>query len=86
MFCRFVINLRLLIEWKVICSVAFKRRQMETQAFNFAASRFVPVAIGLFSWNSGGRLGLFQCVTGIWLMYCTYAMTVDLALGAKAWV
>jgi len=25
-------------------------------------------------------------VTGIWLMYCTYAMTVDLALGAKAWV
>jgi hypothetical protein len=28
-------------------------------------------------------VGLFQFVTGIWLMYCTYAMTVDLALGAK---
>jgi hypothetical protein len=41
----------------------------------------------LFSWSSGARLvGLFQFVTGIWLMYCTYAMTVDLALGAKAWV
>jgi hypothetical protein len=40
-----------------------------------------------FSWRLGGRLvGLFQVVTGIWLMYCTYAMTVDLALGAKAWV
>jgi hypothetical protein len=24
--------------------------------------------------------------TGIWLMYCTYAMTLDLALGAKAWI
>jgi len=35
----------------------------------------------------GGRLvGLLQFITGIWLMYCTYAMTVDLALGAKAWV
>lgn len=41
----------------------------------------------LFSWRSGGRLvGLLQVVTGIWLMYCTYAITVNLALGAKAWV
>jgi hypothetical protein len=41
----------------------------------------------LLSWNSGLRLiGLFQLVTGIWLMYCTYAMTVNLALGAKAWI
>jgi hypothetical protein len=41
----------------------------------------------LFSWSAGSRLaGLFQFVTGIWLMYCTYAITVDLALGAKAWV
>lgn len=40
-----------------------------------------------FSWRAGGRLvGLLQVATGIWLMYCTYAMTVDLALGAKAWV
>jgi hypothetical protein len=41
----------------------------------------------LFSWNSGGRaIGLFQFITGIWLMYCTYATTVDLALAAKAWI
>jgi hypothetical protein len=47
----------------------------------------VEIPTRLFAWSSGGRLvGLFQVVTGIWLMYCTYAMTVDLALGAKAWV
>jgi hypothetical protein len=41
----------------------------------------------LFSWRPGGRLvGLFQFVTGIWLMYCTYAITVNLALGARAWI
>jgi len=41
----------------------------------------------LFSWSSGGRLvGLFQFVTGIWLLYCTYAITVNQALGAKAWI
>jgi hypothetical protein len=41
----------------------------------------------LLSWNSGNRIiGLFQLITGVWLMYCTYAMTVDLALGAKAWI
>jgi hypothetical protein len=41
----------------------------------------------LLSWNLGGRLvGLFQFITGIWLMYCTYAITVDLVLGAKVWV
>jgi hypothetical protein len=41
----------------------------------------------LLSWNSGTRLtGLFQFVIGVWLMYCTYAMTVNLALGAKVWV
>ncbi len=41
----------------------------------------------LLSWSSGGRLtGLFQVLTGIWLMYCTYAITVNLALGAKAWI
>jgi hypothetical protein len=31
-------------------------------------------------------VGLFQFITGIWLMHCTYAITVELALGAKAWV
>src|SRR3984885_5545892 len=41
----------------------------------------------LLSWKSGPRLiGLFQFVTGVWLMYCTYAITVNLALGAKAWI
>jgi hypothetical protein len=41
----------------------------------------------LLSWNSGARVtGLFQFITGIWLMYCTYAMTVNLALGAKTWI
>jgi hypothetical protein len=41
----------------------------------------------LLSWHTGERLvGLFQFITGIWLMYCTYAITVNLALGAKAWI
>jgi hypothetical protein len=40
-----------------------------------------------FAWTEGSRLvGLFQFVTGIWLMYCTYAMTIDVSLGAKAWI
>lgn len=40
-----------------------------------------------FSWRFGSKLvGLLQVATGIWLLYCTYAITVDLALGAKAWV
>jgi hypothetical protein len=39
------------------------------------------------SWALGGRIvGLLQFVTAIWLMYCTYAITVNLALGAKVWV
>jgi len=47
----------------------------------------VEIPTRLFSWSPGARLvGLLQFVTGIWLMYCTYAITVDLALGAKAWV
>jgi hypothetical protein len=47
----------------------------------------IEIPTRLLSWSLGGRLvGLFQFVTGVWLMYCTYAMTVDLALGAKAWV
>src|SRR6201990_2558477 len=41
----------------------------------------------LLSWNRGSRIvGLFQLFTGVWLMYCTYAMTVDLTLGAKVWI
>src|ERR1700752_2282806 len=47
----------------------------------------VEIPTRLLSWSPGARLvGLLQFVTGIWLMYCTYAITVDLALGAKAWV
>src|ERR1700741_5303256 len=47
----------------------------------------VEIPTRLFSCNAGCRVvGLFQLITAIWLMYCTYAMTVDLALGAKAWV
>jgi hypothetical protein len=41
----------------------------------------------LLSWNRGLRVvGLLQFISGIWLMYCTYAMTIDLALDAKAWI
>lgn len=41
----------------------------------------------LFGWRPGARLvGLVQFVTGIWLMYLTYATTVDTALGAKVCV
>jgi hypothetical protein len=44
----------------------------------------VEIPTRLLSWSPGARLaGFFQFVTGIWLMYCTYAMTVDLALGPK---
>jgi hypothetical protein len=49
----------------------------------------IPVMIPtrLLRWNTGVRLvGLFQLITGFWLMYCTYAITVNLALGAKAWI
>ena len=47
----------------------------------------VEIPTRLFSWRRGGQLvGLLQVLTGIWLMYCTYAITVDLALGAKVWV
>jgi hypothetical protein len=42
------------IEWKEICSGLFTGgREMETQVFTFAASRFVPVAIGFFGLGTG---------------------------------
>lgn len=45
----------------------------------------IPTRLG--GWAAGLRLvGLWQFLTGIWLMYCTYAVTVNLALGYKAWV
>lgn len=41
----------------------------------------------LASWGSGGKLvALFQCLTGVWLMYCTWAITVNLTLGEKLWI
>jgi hypothetical protein len=41
----------------------------------------------LLFWNRGLRVvGLLQVITGFWLMYCRYAMTIDLALGVKAWI
>jgi hypothetical protein len=47
----------------------------------------IEIPTRFLSWNLGGRLvGLLQFITGTWLMYCIYAMTVDLALGARAWV
>ena len=37
--------------------------------------------------NGGSRLvALPQCLSGIWLMYCTWAVTVNLALGYKLWI
>jgi hypothetical protein len=47
----------------------------------------IEIPMRLLSWSAGGRIvGLLQLVTGIWLMYCTYAITVNLALGSKAWI
>src|SRR6201996_8192345 len=41
----------------------------------------IEVPTRLLGWNLGSRLiGLFQVLIGLWLMYCTYAITVDLAL------
>ena len=56
---------------------------MEPQTFTLARSPFAPIALGFFGL---GVVGMFQFITGIWLMYCTYAITVNLALGAKAWI
>ena len=47
----------------------------------------VEIPRRLAAWNPGLRLGpLFQCLTGVWLMYCTWAVTVNLALGYKLWI
>jgi hypothetical protein len=45
----------------------------------------VEIPTRFLSWKTGARLvGLFQLVTGIWLMYCTYTTAIHLALGSKA--
>ena len=47
----------------------------------------IEIPTRFLSWNLGTRLiGLFQMLTAFWLLYCTYAITVDLALGAKVWI
>lgn len=47
----------------------------------------IEIPTRLFEWTAGARLvGLFQFVTGVWLIYCTYAMTINLTLGTKLWV
>jgi hypothetical protein len=47
----------------------------------------VEIPTRLAGWGPGSRLGpLFQCLTGVWLMYCTWAVTVNLALGYKLWI
>src|SRR6266478_3631246 len=45
----------------------------------------VEIPTRFLSWSTGGRLvGLLQLATGIWLMYCTYATVIRLAVGGKA--
>jgi hypothetical protein len=47
----------------------------------------VEVPTRLAGWNGGTRLlALLQCLTGLWLMYCTWAVTVNLALGYRLWI
>jgi hypothetical protein len=47
----------------------------------------IEVPTRFLSWKLGARLiGLFQMLTALWLLYCTYAITVDLALGDKVWI
>jgi len=46
----------------------------------------VEAATPLVGWNAGSRIvALLQCLTGVRLMYCTWAVTVNLALGYKLW-
>jgi hypothetical protein len=45
----------------------------------------IPTNFGV--WPGGRRLiGLWQLLTGIWLMYLTYGVTMNLALGKHWWV
>lgn len=45
------------------------------------------IPVRLASWSGGTRLvALFQILTGVWLMYCTWAITVNLTLGYKLWI
>lgn len=45
----------------------------------------IPTSFGVFA--TGHRwVGLWQFLTGIWLMYLTYAVTMNTALGAHWWL
>jgi hypothetical protein len=47
----------------------------------------VEAATPLAAWGAGSRIvTVLQCLTGVWLMYCTWAATVNLALGYKLWM
>jgi hypothetical protein len=47
----------------------------------------VEIPTRLAQWHGGSRLvALLQCLTGVWLMYCAWAVTVNLAFGYKAWI
>ncbi|HET9922104.1 MAG TPA: hypothetical protein VFQ30_19880 [Ktedonobacteraceae bacterium] len=44
-----------------------------------------PTRFGVFP--GGGRLvGVWQVLTGIWLMYLTYAVTLDIIFKANWWI
>lgn len=44
-----------------------------------------PTRFGVFP--GGGRLvAVWQLLTGVWLMYLTFAVTLNFSLGAKLWV
>ena len=45
----------------------------------------IPTNFGVF--NGGRRLiGFWQIITGVWLLYLTYGVTMNLALGKHWWV
>jgi hypothetical protein len=45
----------------------------------------VPTRFGLLA-NGGRLVGLWQVLTGLWLMYLTYAVTLNLSLNMHLWV
>ena len=52
-----------------------------------ALSYATEIPTQLVGWTAGKRLGaLWQFLTGIWLMYITWAITCNFALGDKFWV
>jgi hypothetical protein len=58
-------------------------------ALIFLGLVFVYISEGLERFgvvHSSKPLGFFHLLTGVWLMYCTYAATFNLALGAHWWL